>query len=444
VSFFKNLKNIFFPLDPSLEKAYWNHQLAVISKPLQFAAVFGSFILWISVALGSSVINLNSFRYWFAAAIQLWLIVMFFTLNSVGRSRYVAVFTTPFFPAVVTYFLAIYIIPSLRFQEEMIHAYPIIIILVISFYAFDTLSTGLAIISGVTTSLVLYFARKKNPHIPTDEHVFFLAHIVLANLVGLVMNIHGCYTSRMQFKLARIAEKDREVLDSLIKRVFPESIGKELKTKGANLARGYKNVTLVLADIANFTQITTTLEPKQLVTLLHELFHRFDRLADKHGVEKIKTIGDAYMAAAGCPVQIKNHTQRVAFFSLELLKLLQSFNKQFQTDFKIRIGIHTGSVVGGVISGKRISFDIWGETVNLTSRLQNIAEPGEIIVSDEATKLLRSDFVVSEFRMVDLKGLGPTPVARLISSHEKNPFLSGGSKPDSQLLVSELPFLSQH
>ena len=441
---FTRIKKILWPLDPALEQLYWDRQLAVVGPSLKFAAAIGSIILWF-IVWGTQKLAPTVPTFWpQALIIQTWLIFMFFTLNSVDRWRYFAVYTTPFFPGLVAYFLTSFIIPTLRFREEMIQAYSIVLILIIVFYAFDTVSTKLATFSGITTSFILFHGRVNNPHLDPDKVATLLFYITIANLVGIAMNIHACYTSRMQFKLARIAEKDREILDSLMQRVFPDVIGKELKTKGSNLARSYKNVTLMMADIANFTRITTTLEPKQLVTLLHELFHRFDRLADQHGVEKIKTIGDAYMAAAGCPVQTKDHTQRIAFFALQLMNVLDSFNKQFNTDFKIRVGIHTGSVVGGVISGKRISFDIWGEAVNLTSRLQSVAEPGEIIVSDAATKILRGDFVISEFRMMDLKGLGPTPVARLVASQEKNPFLSGRSKPDSSLEVSELPFLSQH
>lgn len=441
---YQGIKKIIWPLEPALERVYWNRQLAVVGPPLKFAAVVGSFILWF-VVWGVHKVNPETRPYWTEAIIfQSWLIFMFSTLNSVGRLRYFAVYTTPLFPGLIAYFITTVIIPSLRFREEMIQAYSIVIILIIVFYAFDTISTKLAMFSGITTSCILFYGRVNNPNLDPAKLTSFLFTVLLANFVGILVNIHACYTSRMQFKLTRIAEKDREILDSLIQRVFPDVIGKELKTKGSNLARSYKNVTLMMADIANFTRITTTLEPKQLVTLLHELFHRFDRLADQHGVEKIKTIGDAYMAAAGCPTPAKDHTQRIAFFALQLMNVLESFNKQFNTDFKIRVGIHTGSVVGGVISGKRISFDIWGEAVNLTSRLQSVAEPGEIIVSDEATKILRSRFVISEFRMMDLKGIGQTPVARLIASHEHNPFLSGRSKPDSSLEVSELPFLSQH
>jgi adenylate cyclase len=442
---YKRFKKFLWPLDPVLEKAYWDHQLAFVGPSLKFGVVIASISLWF-IIWRTQQINPDAPRFLLhgGVVLQVWLIFMFFALNSVDSKRYVTVYTTPLFPALVAYFVTMFIIPTIRSREEMLQAYSILVLLILIFYAFDTLSTKFALFSGFTTSLVIFYARIMNPALDPEKITTFLFHITLANILGLAMNIHACYTSRMQFKLARVAEKDREILDSLMQRVFPDVIGKELKTKGSNLARSYKNVTLMIADIANFTRITTTLEPKQLVTLLHELFHRFDRLADQHGVEKIKTIGDAYMAAAGCPIPTKDHTQRIAFFALQLMSVLESFNKQFNTDFKIRVGIHTGSVVGGVISGKRISFDIWGEAVNLTSRLQSVAEPGEIIVSDDATKILRSQFVISEFRMMDLKGIGQTPVARLISSQEKNPFLSGRSKAESSLEVSELPFLSQH
>lgn len=433
------------PLDPSMEKAYVLRQLQVVSGPLKFGIIIGSFALWF-VLIGVSLTNRATPVNWaLGGLIQAWLIYSYFTLNSVGRARMVAVYATPLVPVLIAYLLTRYTIPNLDSKETMVQSYPLVILLFIVFYAFETVSIHIAIVAGIATSAVILTGRLSNPHLGTTGLIPLVTHLIVANLVGIAMCIHGSITSRLQFKFYRASERDREVLDSLVQRVFPQTIGNELRLKGgSNLARSYQSVTVLIADIANFTRITTTMDPKQLVTILHELFHRFDRLADQHGVEKIKTIGDAYMATTGCPVTSKDHAPRMAHFALQLMKVLSSFNKNFNTDFQIRVGIHTGPVVGGVISGKRISFDIWGETVNLTSRLQHVAEPGDIIISDDTTKILRGKFTIADYRTVELKGLGPTALARLVSSSERNPFLGAKSNAETNPDVSELPFLSQH
>lgn len=443
--FFEKLKKIIFPLDADLERAYWHHQLVAVSGPLKLGVIIVSILIWISVLTLTYLTGPNPLQSWYLVPIQLWLMMAYVGLNSVGKIRYFVFFSTPLFAASVTYFATVILIPSMRFTQEMQHAYPLLLMLVIMLYAFETVSIAVAVTSGLAVSLVLYSTKGKNLLLGTDRSVMFTIHIVLANIVGLIAHLQGRFISRAQFKITLDAQKDREVLDSLVKRVFPQSVVDQLKyKKKSNLARKYESTSIMFADIVNFTQLTTILEPRQLVTLLHELFSRFDRLAEQHGVEKIKTIGDAYMAAAGCPIRIDDHQTRIAFFSLELLKLLNSFNKQFQTNFNIRIGIHSGPVVGGVISGKRISFDIWGETVNLASRLQGIAEPGEIIVSDVVASLLTSQFVISEFKNIDLKGIGSKAVSRILSGPERNPYLQKFSKTDKQNFVSELPFLSEH
>ena len=439
------IKNTLRPLNDSLEKEYWDHQLLVISTGLKVAIYIASFLLWALAIVIWHITKDTEMRGLFAITLglQIWLLFNYQVLDTNGRLRHILAYLTAAGPCAAIYFMFKYALPNLPF-ESMLQAQFIPIIFVLLFYAFETLSISIAISSGLFTSLIILFLRLNDPIATKASSRPLVIALLITNTIGILMTIHSCYTSRMQFKLARALEKEKEVLNSLIQRVFPETIGQELRSKRSNLARSYRNVTLLIADIANFTKITTSMEPKQLVTLLHELFHRFDHLAGLHGVEKIKTIGDAYMAAAGCPDAVKDHAERIAQFSLELLKAIQVFNEDFGTEFQIRIGIHSGPVVGGVISGKRISFDIWGETVNLASRLENIAEPGEIIISEDAAKILRRGFTVSANRLVELKGIGPTPVSRLLASHEKNPYLSGRSAHGSSLDAGELPFLSQH
>ncbi len=444
MNIYSKLKNIFYPLDSNLEAAYRERQLLNIETPLKIAIAATSVILWVIFFGVQRIAPDRPIFLYPAIIVQLWLIFMFATVARTDKIRTIAIYTTPLFPALVAYFFSRYIIPYLPAAASMEQGYGILSILILVFYGLETIFPLLAVLAGILTSYVIIRARLSNPALDPNGAQILLLHVIITNWVGLIMCVNLCHISRKQFKNSKKAEREREVSDGLIKRVFPESIGNELRTRGSNLARSYENVTVLFADIANFTKITTTMPPKKLVTILHDLFTNFDRLAERHGVEKIKTIGDAYMAAAGCPQSAKDHAQRVAYLALEMLKSLHSFNKRHQTRFDIRIGIHTGPLIGGVISGKRISFDIWGETVNLTSRLQNAAEPGEIIVSDETAKILRDQFIISEFHLVDFKGLGPTPVARLVSSNQTNPFDEQTSKTAKSDHVSEIAFLSQH
>lgn len=438
------LKSLISPLSESLEQEFWDRQLDLLVRPLQAAIVTGALIM--CALMGNLWLRGEATKDAWSIAIlfQIWLTACYLSLRTRGKFRYLTIYMTPLIPAVLAYMFATHIIPNLPSRDAMLQAQYFPFIMIVCFYAFETLSLTLAMISGISISVVVIIARAKNLAVIGGQLNPLILMAITTNIVGIVMCLFVRHNARMQFKYTKAAEREREVSDSLIQRVFPEIIGRELRTKGSNLARSYQNVTILLADLANFTRITTTMEPRQLVTILHELFHRFDRLADIHGVEKIKTIGDAYMAAAGCPTPSSDHAQRVGYFALELQRALRSFNKNFNTEFRMRIGINSGPVVGGVISGKRISFDIWGETVNLASRLQTIAEPDEVIISDTTAKILRPEFTVSDFRVADLKGLGSTPIARLVSTKDKNPFLRGKSKVNSSVGASELAFLSQH
>lgn len=446
MSLVEQIKKILRPLSPSMENEYWEHQLQVISAGLKVVIVLGSILIW-ALALtiwqltkGSEIRGVLTV----ALGIQIWLLVSYPTLDTTGRLRYALAYLTAVAPCGFIYFLFRYMLPRLPL-EIVVQAQFIPIILVLLFYAFETLSVLIALSSGVSTSLIILYLRLNDPIVDKVSMIPVFATLLITNTIGIVLTIQSCYTSRVQFKLAKALEKEKEVLNSLIQRVFPHQIGEELRTRRSNLARTYTSVTIMFADLVNFTKITKSMEPRQLVTYLHELFHRFDHLAEKHGVEKIKTIGDAYMAAAGCPNVVKDHSQRIAHFSLELLYAMHNFNQKFGTAFQIRIGIHSGPVVGGVISGKRISFDIWGESVNLASRLEHVAEPGEIIVSDDAAQSLQDQFVLAENRVIDIKGVGLTSVHRLVGSADKNPYLMiPSSYVGAEGDAGELPFLSQH
>ena len=162
----------------------------------------------------------------------------------------------------------------------------------------------------------------------------------------------------------------------------------------------------MFADIVGFTALSARIGPAELIDMLNRLFSAFDELVDRHGLEKIKTIGDAYMVAGGLPEPRPGHLEAMATFALDMSKAMQSLPAA-QRDLQIRIGIHVGSVVAGVIGRRKFSYDVWGDTVNTASRLESHGEPGRIQVSEAVYLRLRDRFAFGPCHTVELKGKGP-------------------------------------
>ena len=158
---------------------------------------------------------------------------------------------------------------------------------------------------------------------------------------------------------------------------------------------------MLFADIVGFTPMASRLSPQDLVGLLDSVFSRFDELTEVHGVEKIKTIGDGYMAACGLPEPRSDHARRIAQLGLDMLAATDDFE-----DLSVRIGINSGPVLAGIIGQRRIAFDLWGETVNLASRMESHGVNGCIQVTPATYELLRDDFVFEQGRTIDVKGKG--------------------------------------
>lgn len=199
-------------------------------------------------------------------------------------------------------------------------------------------------------------------------------------------------------------DRERERSEELLRNVLPESIAARLKDSSKAIADRFDAVTVLFADIVGFTRLGQTLPPTELVELLNEMFSTFDELADKHGLEKIKTIGDAYMVVGGVPVPRGDHAAAVADFALGLQRATDRFSAR--APLQLRIGIHSGAVVAGVIGRRKLSYDLWGDTVNLASRMESHGAPGAIQVTAATRELLGESFAVEERGEVDVKGIG--------------------------------------
>ena len=161
---------------------------------------------------------------------------------------------------------------------------------------------------------------------------------------------------------------------------------------------------MLVADLVGFTTLTAHIGPDQVVFLLNEIFSGFDVLAEKHGLEKIKTIGDAYMVAGGIPLPRPDHAEAIAELAFDLMAEMEQFNRAYNTSIHLRIGISTGPVVAGVIGRRKFTYDLWGDTVNLACRLESLGQAGSIQVSDLTYERLKDKYRFDGSRSLDIKG----------------------------------------
>jgi ligand-binding sensor domain-containing protein/class 3 adenylate cyclase len=205
-------------------------------------------------------------------------------------------------------------------------------------------------------------------------------------------------------------EKQRKVSEELLLNILPAEIAQELKAKGSSDAKLINEATVLFTDFKGFTEMSETLSPKELVSDINECFSAFDKIIEKHGVEKIKTIGDAYMAAGGLPSPNTTHARDVLNAALEIQDFMANLKKQRSAEgkhyFEIRIGIHTGSVVAGIVGIRKFQYDIWGDTVNTASRMESSSEIGKTNVSETTYNLVKDEYIFEHRGKLDVKGKG--------------------------------------
>ena len=224
----------------------------------------------------------------------------------------------------------------------------------------------------------------------------------VANL-GVPLGITFALLRYTDVRRRRAETRSQELLTNAI----PRSIAARLQHGEERIAESYPETTVLFADLAGFTPWASRTDPARVVGFLDELFSRFDTLAAEAGVEKIKTIGDAYMAVAGAPEPQVDHASAAIRLARGMLDALEDASRRLDVPLQLRIGLASGRVVGGVIGRQRILFDLWGDTVNTASRMQSSGVTGRIHVAQSTRDLLRDDYTFEEREPVEVKGLGP-------------------------------------
>jgi class 3 adenylate cyclase len=223
------------------------------------------------------------------------------------------------------------------------------------------------------------------------------------------VNVYGTDVTAVMERERLARENERLLLN-----ILPEPIAQRLRDGEPLIADRFDDVTLLFADIVEFTRLSATMSAAELVGVLNDVFSVFDGLVERYGLEKVKTIGDAYMVVGGMPERSDDHTIRVAEMALDLADAVGRIEAAVRVGISFRIGIHCGPVVAGVIGTKKFIYDIWGDTVNMASRMESLGVPGRVQVTHQVMERLADTFRLEARGLVDVKGKGPTPAYFLI------------------------------
>ena len=210
----------------------------------------------------------------------------------------------------------------------------------------------------------------------------------------------------------------QERAENLLLNILPKSIAEKLKAKPQTIAYQFSAASILFADVVDFTPRVEHLRPAEAVGLLDDLFGHFDALAEKYGLEKIKTIGDCYMVAAGVPMPRLDHARALALMALDMLEAMRSKDGVAHLDMELRVGINSGPVVAGVIGRKRFLYDLWGDAVNTASRMESHGTPGRIQITRSTYELLNDEFVCQRRGTVSIKGKGEMETWYLVGRRE--------------------------
>jgi class 3 adenylate cyclase len=269
------------------------------------------------------------------------------------------------------------------------------------------------VLSGVITAFCCacaVFALSLQPLTPFP--VAWVVYLLVSNVLS-VSSAFVLYLGLNQYSVLIAEQRLTEEFDraeGLLRNILPDPIALRLKDGERVIANEHREVSVIFADIVDFTAASAKLTPGELVETLNLVFSEFDTIADKYGAEKIKTIGDAYMVVVGVPDANDNHAKVAVDLARDMLHAADALSERAHFDVRLRIGINSGPVVAGVIGKRKFAYDLWGDAVNVASRMESHGTPGKILVTEETARLLPPGFPITPEGSRDVKGKGATPV----------------------------------
>ncbi|MEH6823755.1 MAG: adenylate/guanylate cyclase domain-containing protein [Motiliproteus sp.] len=212
--------------------------------------------------------------------------------------------------------------------------------------------------------------------------------------------------SRLAEKKNKEVEKEKERVERLLLNIMPKQVYEELKDYGTTTPQRYESASILVLDFVRFTEMTISQDASALVSELNDIFSAFDRIVEMFGCERIRTIGDSYLAVSGIPEENSDHTQNVAKVALRMRRYLEKRNSTHPTQWCCRIGINTGTVIGSLVGIQKYVYDLFGPGVNLASRMESLSEPMHITTNETTRELIKDDFVFTERGEMEVKGFG--------------------------------------
>ncbi|MBD2130310.1 adenylate/guanylate cyclase domain-containing protein [Microcoleus sp. ZQ-A2] len=260
---------------------------------------------------------------------------------------------------------------------------------------------------GVNLAFHLNVDQQIYLNLPLNLYLFWFCFICDLSVFLYERLQRSEFQGRREIEVAyQKLESERKRTERLLLNILPQPIAERLKQEEHTIADQFPEATVLFADVVGFTQLASEISAAELVVLLNRLFSMFDQLAEHHGVEKIKTIGDAYMVVAGLPTPRSDHAQAIANLAIDMQHAVAHFNVEMNQSLSIRIGINTGPVVAGVIGLKRFIYDLWGDTVNIASRMESQGIAGVIQVSEATYECLKQQYLFQKRGVIQVKGKG--------------------------------------
>jgi class 3 adenylate cyclase len=268
---------------------------------------------------------------------------------------------------------------------------------------------GVLFVSGILllAQVLIYLGRPGFLQIErtTIETVLVTTFLVTMAIVGIISTYLHELSIRQNFIQRLLIECEQDRSEDLLLNIMPATIAERLK-RGDAIADFYPAISILFADIVGFTPLSAGMSPANIVGLLNQVFTRFDELTERFALEKIKTIGDAYMVVSGLPVPRPDHAEVLADLALEMQDSVHELSELIACPLQLRIGLHTGSAVAGVIGWRKFAYDLWGDAVNTASRMESHGLTGKIQVSEEYYKILKGRYCFDDRGEIDIKGKG--------------------------------------
>lgn len=255
----------------------------------------------------------------------------------------------------------------------------------------------------VLSGLLEPYVRSAHPLSPGLIIAFFVLNLGAVSTIVFVLMHYFVGQKELAYGLLRVEQQRSE---SLLLNILPGEIAGRLKGGERVIADYHPEVSILFADLVGFTPLVGQLSPGQTVTLLNEIYTCFDTLVEKFGLEKIRTMGDSYMVASGLPAPRRDHAQVLARLALEMNAAVANLSWPYAGELAFRIGINSGPVIAGVIGYKKFTYDVWGDTVNIASRMESHGLPGKVQISPATYDLIKDDFVCEPQGIITVKGKG--------------------------------------